>query len=34
VVMLEDLSDREIDAATQAEVVGVKIHTALSPSLT
>ena len=30
VVMLEDLSDREIDAATQAEVVGVKIHTALS----
>lgn len=30
VVMLEDLSDHEIDAATQAEVVGVKIHTALS----
>lgn len=30
VVMLEDLSDLEIDAATQAEVVGTKIHAALN----
>lgn len=29
VVMLEDLSEHEIDAATQAEVVGAKIRTAL-----
>ena len=30
VVMLEDLSDLEIDAAKQAEVVGTKIHVALN----
>jgi diguanylate cyclase (GGDEF)-like protein/PAS domain S-box-containing protein len=30
VVMLEDLSDLEIDAAKQAEVVGTKIHLALN----